>query len=119
VTGAFNVLQEPGYAHNRDHWDYSQTLSLVRVAPGYEQPSHDGLTARAVGSLVVPPAPPPATPPALPPRPPPTPPTPLVTPSGDADLMAVLGAAAGLGVLGALPEELTRPLARLLRRVLW
>lgn len=39
------LWQQPSYRHDTAHWDYSQTLQLVRVAPGGVQPSHDGLTS--------------------------------------------------------------------------
>ena len=51
VTGQWNVWQEPGYRHNADHWDYSQTLQLIRVRPGCQQPSHDGLTGLPIANL--------------------------------------------------------------------
>lgn len=40
VTGKFRLWQDPGWAHaNPDHWDYSQTLRLVRLDPGAALPS--------------------------------------------------------------------------------
>lgn len=39
VTGKFRLWQDPGWVHNQDHWDYSQTLRLVRLDPGASLPS--------------------------------------------------------------------------------
>jgi hypothetical protein len=39
VTRRFKLWQQPGWRHNPDHWDYSQTLRLCRVDPGVSLPS--------------------------------------------------------------------------------
>lgn len=39
VTGKFKLWQQPGWVHNPDHWDYSQTLRLCRTDPGVDLPS--------------------------------------------------------------------------------
>lgn len=40
VTGKFRLWQDPGWAHaNPDHWDYSQTLRLVRLDSGAALPA--------------------------------------------------------------------------------
>lgn len=46
VSGRWTVIQQPGYAHNRDHLDYSQLARLVFVEPGALVPSHDGASSR-------------------------------------------------------------------------
>jgi hypothetical protein len=43
VTGRFRLWQEPSYVHNPEHWDYSQTCRLLRLAPGAAIPSHEPL----------------------------------------------------------------------------
>jgi len=39
------VFQQPGSWHDPDHWDYSQTLRLCKLAPGKQLPSHEALRA--------------------------------------------------------------------------
>ncbi len=39
VTRQFKLWQQPGWKHNPDHWDYSQTLRLCRLDPGASLPS--------------------------------------------------------------------------------
>jgi hypothetical protein len=48
------LWQQPGYQHDAAHWDYSQTLQLVRVEGGFVQPSDDGLTGRHVDARTAP-----------------------------------------------------------------
>jgi len=43
VSGRFRLWQQPSWAHNPDHWDYSQTCRLVRLDPGAVLPAHEPL----------------------------------------------------------------------------
>lgn len=45
VDGKSKVFQQPGTRHNAQHWDYSQTLRLCRLAAGVRIPSHEQLRA--------------------------------------------------------------------------
>lgn len=45
VDGKSKVFQQPSWAHNPDHFDYSQTLRLCKLAPGVQLPSHEPLRA--------------------------------------------------------------------------
>jgi hypothetical protein len=44
VSGRYEVIQSPGYAHNNVHEDYSQLLRLCLVTGGGQVPAHDGCT---------------------------------------------------------------------------
>lgn len=48
VSGRWDVIQTPGYAHDQSHLDYSQLLRVCRVPPSVTAPSHDGCTARVL-----------------------------------------------------------------------
>lgn len=41
ANGAFKLWQPLSFAHNRDHFDYSQMLRLVRRRPGVALPAYD------------------------------------------------------------------------------
>lgn len=43
VDGKVKVWQQPSWAHNPDHWDYSQVARLCRLADGVSLPSHETL----------------------------------------------------------------------------
>lgn len=43
VDGKSKVFQQPSWAHNPSHVDYSQTLRLCRLEPGAVLPSHETL----------------------------------------------------------------------------
>ncbi|MDD5544397.1 MAG: hypothetical protein PHX83_14605 [Acidobacteriia bacterium] len=45
VNGRSKVFQQPSTRHNPDHFDYSQTLRLARLAAGAALPSHEPLKA--------------------------------------------------------------------------
>lgn len=45
VDGKSKVFQQPSTRHNPQHWDYSQTLRLCRLAAGVRIPSHEQLGA--------------------------------------------------------------------------
>ena len=45
IDGKSKVFQQPGSVHDPDHYDYSQTLRLCKLAPGAQLPSHEPLRA--------------------------------------------------------------------------
>lgn len=50
VSGRWQVWQQPGWAHDPGHWDYSQTLRLVMLEPGVSVPCHVVLRAKSLWS---------------------------------------------------------------------
>jgi hypothetical protein len=50
VNGKSKVWQQPSWAHNPDHWDYSQTARLCRLASGVELPSLEKLRTHQLWS---------------------------------------------------------------------
>lgn len=38
VSGKFRLWQQPSWAHNSEHWDYSQTCRLCKLDPGAKLP---------------------------------------------------------------------------------
>lgn len=43
VTGKFRLWQQPGTRHDPMHWDYSQTMRLLRIPRNFSIPSHEPL----------------------------------------------------------------------------
>lgn len=40
VTGKYKLWQQPSWAHDPDHWDYSQTCRLMKIAEGVVLPEN-------------------------------------------------------------------------------